>query len=166
MIVRAMFWLGHGWRGKAFAVVCGIVGLAAMLSVIIPYNPYTSYELRVEPDKVCAPKYVNLITTREWRETWYQNIETAHVASQWRDVKTGAIYPAFNGPSSPTLSQPRGTVKADIKIPVPRAYGTYRLYVQYNIEGGIMLAPRHQDVPADPDEWLTSVNTVVVKACP
>jgi hypothetical protein len=165
MIVRALFWLGYGWRGKAFAVVCAIIGLSALLSASVPYEPYHPESLRVVPPHACTDEAAKIITTREWRETWYQNIDTVRASAQWRDVNTGAYYPAFNGPTMPEFEHPSGTVTADIRLPVPRAPGEYRLHLQYDIEGGILLAPRHQDVPPDPRDWLTSTNTLKIGAC-
>lgn len=165
MIVRALFWIGYGWRGKAFAIVCGIIGLCAVASAAVPYTPYTSIALEVIPNDTCPVSDVKLKSTRVWRETWYQNIESAHVSGQWQNVRTGALYPAIDAPTSPKLSQPTGTVIADYRIPAPRTPGEYVLLLQYDVTGGVLLAPRHQDVPDDPNDWLHSVNTLTVKAC-
>jgi len=165
MIVRWLFWLGYGWRGKAFATMCGLLGAIVMLSVIIPYNAYTVGHLQVIPDHACELEDVGILTTREWHDTWYQNVEEVHVATQWREVDTGARYPAFNGPTFPNWRNPTGTVKADIRLRVPNTEGTYQLLLAYDIEGSVLLAPRHQDVPGPPQNWIVSRNTLTVEKC-
>jgi hypothetical protein len=165
MLVRLIFWLGLGWRGKTFAALCGLIGVVFFASVLLPYEPYESKRLEVMPTSVCHDANVSILTTREWRDTWYQRIEDVRVSTQWQDVETGARYPAFTGPTVPNWSHPTGTVKADIRLPVPSADGEYVLLLSYDIEGGILLAPRHQEVPPNPDKWLHSVNTLNVRDC-
>lgn len=163
--MRAIFWLGKGWRGKAFAVLCGVTGIAFLLSVIVPYQPYESKQLEVIPHVACAGDEIGILTTREWRPTWYQNIDYVRVATQWQATDDAARYPAFTGPTFPNFEQPTGTVKADIRLPVPQTPGEYRLLLAYDIEGDILLAPRHQDVPPEPQDWIRSANTLTVKDC-
>jgi hypothetical protein len=165
MIVRFLFWLGIGWRGKAFAAACAVLGVLCVVSAAIPYEPYRPVGFAADPTAVCADDEVGLVATRVWHETWYQSVGTMHLVAQWRDIDTGAYYPAFNGPIRPKLDEPRGTIKSDVRMPVPTAKGEYRLFLQYDIEGGVLVMPRHQDVPADEAEWLTSDNTLTIKDC-
>ncbi len=165
-MIRVLFWLGVGWRGKAFALACIFLGVGALLSTLVPYEPYTPIEIRVAPETSCAGVEVGILHTRKWSENWHQNIETVRVSAQWEHAKTGALYPAIDGATSvPKLDQPTGTVKADLRFPTPEAPGTYTLLMQYDIIGGVLLAPRHQDVPPNPRDWLRSTNTLTVERC-
>lgn len=165
MIVRALFWLGYGWRGRAFAALCGVLGALFMLSVLLPYQPYDGHGIRVKPAALCGDAEAKLLTTREWSRNWHQSVDSVRVSAQWQDVNTDARYPAFNGPTFPTWSHPTGTVTADIRLPVPTAAGEYKLLLAYDIEGRVLLAPRHQNVPPDPTKWMNSTNTLIVKDC-
>lgn len=161
-MIRLLFWLGYGWRGKAFALTCGMIGFLVVLSVAIPYEPYTPHALEVRPDYACRSAEISIYTTREWRRTWWLHVQHVRVFTQWRDVKTGARFPGFTGPTVPNWDHPTGRVKSDLRVPVPETPAEYELLLAYDIEGGILLAPRHQIVPENPGDWLVSKNTVVV----
>lgn len=165
-LVRFVFWLGGGkggHRGKVFALVCVLLGLGAIGSVAAPYEPYEPIALRVVPDQICPNAEIEIETTRVWRDSWFHSIGTVEVSGQWRDTASGGLYPAVDGaPTTPDLQHPTGTVRADLKIPTPATPGTYTLLLQYDVSGRVLLAPRDQNIPPDPEDWLESVNTLTV----